>query len=313
MAQLVDISVSVFLSNSLESMCSDPIQGNFKCLNLAYSFILEFTDAQGVLHHVSQGPRTIKMVGDYVDKLRKDEPAHYSRILSLASTKLAESAASEDAAFQVQAEKAIASMETASGFMVPNGQLTFDSEGNEGGTFHSRTPHVPSSVSGVTLGRGYDMKEKPGSQIVSDLMAAGLSQTSASAYSPASTLFGPAAETFIAQNQLEEISPAQQMQLFAISYKEKLDLVQSISSKPDVVQTYGAVNFLTLDPRIIDVVVDLAYRGDYTPATRQFLQPTMVQNDFNAFKEAMSKQSNWTNVPSDRFARRVGFLENSSF
>lgn len=40
--------------------------------------------------------------------------------------------------------------------------MTFDQEGleNPGKKYHSRVPHVPSSSSGVTIGRGYDMKYK---------------------------------------------------------------------------------------------------------------------------------------------------------
>mgnify|MGYP006875700117 CR=1 FL=1 len=34
------------------------------------------------------------------------------------------------------------------------GLLTFESEGHEGGPYHSRTLHVPSHTSGLTIGRG---------------------------------------------------------------------------------------------------------------------------------------------------------------
>ena len=37
------------------------------------------------------------------------------------------------------------------------GKVTFNSEGTEGGFFHSRKLHVPTASSGLTLGRGYDM------------------------------------------------------------------------------------------------------------------------------------------------------------
>ncbi|MEX0729512.1 MAG: hypothetical protein WED00_03675 [Aquisalimonadaceae bacterium] len=38
------------------------------------------------------------------------------------------------------------------------GLLTFEAEGTEGGRFHSRHLHVPSGMSGLTLGRGYDFR-----------------------------------------------------------------------------------------------------------------------------------------------------------
>ena len=54
------------------------------------------------------------------------------------------------------------------------GQLTFDAEGMEKpGRFFSRRLHVPSSSSGATIGRGYDMREKSRDEIVADLVAAG--------------------------------------------------------------------------------------------------------------------------------------------
>ena len=47
------------------------------------------------------------------------------------------------------------------------GIVTYDSEGVEspGSLFHSRVLHVPSNTSGVTIGRGYDMKLKDRAKI----------------------------------------------------------------------------------------------------------------------------------------------------
>jgi hypothetical protein len=39
------------------------------------------------------------------------------------------------------------------------GLLTWGAEGTEGGRFHSRVLQFPPGASGLTLGRGYDMKE----------------------------------------------------------------------------------------------------------------------------------------------------------
>jgi hypothetical protein len=70
------------------------------------------------------------------------------------------------------------------------GRLTFDSEGNEGGRYHSRTLHVPGLSSGLTIGRGYDMGAKSPGQITSDLVAAGVDLASAKTVSGAATLRG---------------------------------------------------------------------------------------------------------------------------
>lgn len=45
------------------------------------------------------------------------------------------------------------------------GTITFDSEGTEGGLFHSRKLHVPTFSSGLTIGRGYDMRFKTAMKI----------------------------------------------------------------------------------------------------------------------------------------------------
>ena len=54
------------------------------------------------------------------------------------------------------------------------GMVTFDSEGSEGGFYHSRVLHVPTETSGLTLGRGYDMKTKTATKISAELLKAGV-------------------------------------------------------------------------------------------------------------------------------------------
>ena len=73
------------------------------------------------------------------------------------------------------------------------GKLTFDAEGSEGGQFHSRKLHVPSMVSGLTIGRGYDMKKKSPAKIIQDLTAAGIDKKDAAILSKASGLSGQSA------------------------------------------------------------------------------------------------------------------------
>src|ERR1022692_624266 len=85
-------------------------------------------------------------------------------------------------------------------FKVAKGQLTFDAEGNEGGKYHSRKPHVPSNSSGLTIGCGYDMKFRKSEQIAKDLKAAGMEQASAELYAKAAGLSGRAAKAFIDMN-----------------------------------------------------------------------------------------------------------------
>ena len=137
--------------------------------------------------------------------------------------------------------------------IVPRGQFTFDAEGQEGGRFHSRKPHVPSEKSGLTIGRGYDMKEKTKKQIEDDLVAAGLAESMAKRYSHAAGLTGPRAQKFlddhstsnllraardkglqetkvneyIRDNMLDEITLDQQNKLFKATYSRFEDGVKN--------------------------------------------------------------------------------------
>lgn len=97
-------------------------------------------------------------------------------------------------------------------FTVTRGQLTFDAEGQESGPYHSRVLHVPSTSSGLTLGRGYDMKERTRSTVRDDLVVAGVPADMAALISQAAGRFGAAAEEFIAENDLEgfEVPPGAQ-------------------------------------------------------------------------------------------------------
>ena len=83
--------------------------------------------------------------------------------------------------------------------IVVKGQVTFDSEGNDNpnSRYFSRKLHVPSSASGLTLGRGYDMKHKGRRQIVIDLTKAGIDGATARTLSKASGLKGRSARNFI--------------------------------------------------------------------------------------------------------------------
>jgi hypothetical protein len=50
-----------------------------------------------------------------------------------------------------------------SNFLKPTrGLITFEAEGveNQSSPYHSRYFHVPTPSSGLTIGRGYDMKER---------------------------------------------------------------------------------------------------------------------------------------------------------
>ncbi len=196
---------------------------------------------------------------------------------------------------------------TENGVLRPNrGGITYDAEGQEGGRYHSRRFHVPSAASGLTIGRGYDMKHRSKSEIRDELTKAGVNSAEAALISQAAGLTGDRAEEFIEENDLEifEISQQQQLELFEIEYALKEADTRRLATKSDVTQVYGATDWDALDPTISEILIDLRFRGDYTPTTRRFLQTCVADNDLVAFAKEIGDRNNWTSVPQDRFNRR---------
>jgi hypothetical protein len=191
-------------------------------------------------------------------------------------------------------------------------EMTFNSEGQEGGPYHSRTPSVPDANSGVTVGRGYDMKMRMYGQIVQHMTTAGVPANWRDALGKASGKAGPTAKKYI-QDHLKgfELTFDQQKRLFDIVYAEKEAYARHLATKPDVVDKYksfGTTSWENLNPLIRGVLIDLTFRGDYTSATRKHIQPFVAANDVRGFAAAMLDRSLWPSVPSDRFNRRAALV-----
>ena len=120
------------------------------------------------------------------------------------------------------------------------GNLTYDMEGNEGGKYHSRVFHVPSNSSGLTIGRGYDMKMRTEESIEDDLLNAGLDDYDAEVISQAAGLKGKKARDFIKNNNLKdfEITIEQQVNLFNIEYARQETDTKRLVTKAFVVRAY---------------------------------------------------------------------------
>lgn len=205
---------------------------------------------------------------------------------------------------------------------VPFGQLTFDAEGLEapGTLSHSRVLHVPSDASGLTIGRGYDMKLKTPTQIIEDLTAIDISPeyakviSNAGTYNKDITLSGDAAKSFIRNNNLTkfEITPKQQYQLFIKTYPWYMEEAKRLATKDDVnekYKEYGLTDWTKLDPTIKELLVDLLYRGDNSPEMREIFQKYVIKNDLKGFRDAIVLVGRANNVPSDRQKRRLEYLD----
>jgi hypothetical protein len=195
------------------------------------------------------------------------------------------------------------------------GQLTYDAEGNDNpdSQYFSCKPHVPGSWSGLTIGRGYDMKLKSAAKITEDLVQAGVDRQLAEKFAGASGKSGDDATQYLAEQDLHgvTITLAQQEKLFAISYAEIKRDVKRLCEKPDVVAAYGAADIDAMHYAIRDVTIDLRFRGDYTPASRKLIQRHIANNDLAAFKSVLCDRAKWSQVPQDRFDRRCQYLTNA--
>lgn len=195
-------------------------------------------------------------------------------------------------------------------FTVASGQLTFDVEGMEKhGPYFSRKLHVPSSSSGITIGRGYDMKLRSSDEIIEDMTACGVAVGKAKKLGACGGYSGKAGKDFLQEKDLKdlEISPAQQKALFTVTFHEMEGDVLRICNKADVVAKYGETQWAELDHGIKDIVIDLRYRGDYKPATREKIQPILVANSRSRLKKLMADEHYWMTrfgVPPERFERR---------
>lgn len=194
-------------------------------------------------------------------------------------------------------------------FKVDEGQLTFDAEGTEGGRYHSRTPEWPGGASGVTIGRGYDLGQRPSSQITEEMSAAGMSAEAVAAYLKSQGLQGEEAHAWLKKHkdELPEISAAEQKKLFEIAYDWHKKDVQRISDKPDTQEKYGEVDLSRTDPTVRDLLVDLRMRGDYTSGSRKKVQGLASNNDLVAMSASLNDRRQWPNVPPDRFQRRAAY------
>nr|WP_260406904.1 hypothetical protein [Pseudomonas cichorii] len=201
---------------------------------------------------------------------------------------------------------------------VERGQLTFDVEGNDledpADPLHmyfSRKVHWPGGASGITIGRGYDLGQRPNPE--SDLAAVGIKEPLFSWLIGSKGLSGVSARNYLnnASDEIKKtfITRKQQYDLFIPVYEFMKKRVIEISGKEDTVEAYGSLTWESINPKIQDMVVDLIYRGDYTTSSRALLQRHFVENNYTSFKAVMVNSGNWANVPADRFNKRVGYLE----
>ncbi|WP_233958358.1 lysozyme family protein [Pectobacterium versatile] len=148
---------------------------------------------------------------------------------------------------------------------VPQGQITFDGEGNDvpNSPFFSRVVHWPGNPeSGVTLGRGYDMGKRTKGEIYSDMLRIGIGSEKANLIAKGAGLKNGAAATFVKQykEKIGVITHQQQVELFNMIYVGYIEIAKKRYARfsKDVPNRVG---WAELHPAIRDILVDLAYQG----------------------------------------------------
>lgn len=159
------------------------------------------------------------------------------------------------------------------------GQITFDAEGTDYITavapfrqqkypFFSRILHWPPvGGSGVTLGRGYDMGNRSAGEILSTLMLAGIEEYKAQICAKAAGLKNREADQFVKVYGpfVGEITHQQQIRLFEIAYREKIEYGKGVYSRHvEKLKIVKAVQWNSLDKVIRDAFIDTLYQGNIT-------------------------------------------------
>lgn len=204
-----------------------------------------------------------------------------------------------------------ATAEPADPYKVTRGQVTFDAEGEETATQTSRDLEVPSDNSGVTIGRGYDMKERDADEIFRDMINAGVSEAIANKLKKASGLSGDTARAFIAKAENKDIvlDAEQQRKLFYIYFDRK------VAYAADRVRDWTDTDLLAADPVIQDMIVDLFVRGDMTKSKWATLNMAEIvkKNDAAALRAVLADDSNWSGIDdtNNRYWARLEHVDDN--
>jgi hypothetical protein len=148
---------------------------------------------------------------------------------------------------------------------IKEGQITFDAEGNNIPTspYFSRVIHWPGNdLSGVTLGRGYDMGSRTESEIYNHMKNAGIEHDQATKISQAFGKKGAAAQQFVRENKasIGEITVEQEIILFNTIYPDYVErAIKNYNYWTS--NESNRVEWSALDQVIRDVLVDFVYQG----------------------------------------------------
>jgi hypothetical protein len=199
--------------------------------------------------------------------------------------------------------------------VIERGRATFEAEGNEGGPFQSRKPHVPGKGlggcenSGVTIGRGFDVGQFQRREVRSILNAAGFDPQFINSVMPFVGVKGTAAQAMLDCNPPREITPEEQVRLFNVVYSMLEADTERLCTKDDVREKYGAVDWNALPEQVKKYLIDLRFRGDFSPTTREHIMPLLVAGDYEGLARNSQIPELWSpSLTRKRMAERLNIL-----
>lgn len=189
---------------------------------------------------------------------------------------------------------------------VNRGLLTFNAEGNNirESLFYSRVIHFPRmGISGVTIGRGYDIGSRSQQEVFVDLPRAGIAPAQAQAISLGVGLRGKQADDFVKRNRnrIGEITEQQQVNLFNSTYPVYERRAEAVYNAKTV-HIEGRAAWKDLHPAIRDVLVDVVYQG-YKGVTTM---PAAAKNDIDYFIQFIKSSGL---ITDEKNRNRIGHLE----
>ena len=206
---------------------------------------------------------------------------------------------------------------------VPKGYFTFRAEGAATDP-NTDNLHWPKGASGVTIGPGYDLKEKDAGKVYIDMISIGVSREDAEIIKKGVAKTGSDAEKFVNENKskIKNLTKEQKIRLFqkiwTRQYLTQAERVYnklpkkifekdiSFLKKPDSKVSWDKVKWEDLDNEILDMIVDLSYQGAYSYKRRD-IQYVSTKNDRSLLAEAIKHDSELLRM--DKGRRRIPFLQ----
>lgn len=156
------------------------------------------------------------------------------------------------------------------------------------------------------------MGEKTTSEIGRDMSYIGVTGAENTFYENAAGLKGKAAKDYIDSNwkTLTYLTNDEQVKLFdEVSYPKLFDNLHRITTSKAFEDKYnGPINYADVNPLLVELMMDLIFRGDNTPKSREMFIPLIENNEYDKLIAVLQDKTIFPNVPEKRTEERVDFV-----